>query len=405
MIRVFVARIEDPSYPRNHRIRAYLERHGYHVEAHLRSRAGGARGFVADVRAIARGARSNDVVLVSEMSLPYVPFAWFAARARRRLLVVDGFVRKYETAVVDRGLYPRWSFRALRDRAVDALSIRLSDIYLTDTEVRAEELSAAYPRRRVVSLPVGAPAWAVPAPHRPQDGVLRVLFYGSFLALHGTDTIVRAIARMETRTARLTLVGTADHEGGPATLAALARDLGISDRIVMHPDVPAEELARIIADHDVVLGLFGASHKASGVIANKVWQGLACGRTVVTRESPALAEISGIVGASQLRTVPPADPGALAAVLDELARRPRVDVPRLHIALEEYTASRFDGLNALIARELWRVAGDRRDGRRVIRDVKGSRGAACAARSPHSDGRQTDISSAGGTTGCGETRT
>ncbi|MET8272471.1 hypothetical protein [Streptomyces sp. NPDC005096] len=48
---------------------------------------------------------------------------------------------------------------------------------------------------------------------------------------------------------------------------------------------------------DVVLGVTGPSLKAASVIANKVWQGLAFGRVVITSEDlPALAEIEQIVG-------------------------------------------------------------------------------------------------------------
>ncbi|WP_327432510.1 hypothetical protein [Streptomyces sp. NBC_01236] len=46
---------------------------------------------------------------------------------------------------------------------------------------------------------------------------------------------------------------------------------------------------------DVVPGVTGPSPKAASVIANKVWQGLAFGRFVITREGPALAEIAQIV--------------------------------------------------------------------------------------------------------------
>ena len=85
----------------------------------------------------------------------------------------------------------------------------------------------------------------------------------------------------------------------------------------------------------MVLGVFGASDKARGVLANKLWQGLACGRTVITQESPALAELRPIVG-DQLVASRPGDPSSLAGALLAVHAHPFADRTR---ALEEYAQS------------------------------------------------------------------
>lgn len=357
-------RIDDPEYPRNARIRAFLTRRGHSVTALPRARGTGARRVLADLRSLWRSSRRADAIIVSEMSLPSVPLAWLVARARRSVLVVDGFVGKYETVVVDRGMASPRSATALVLRFVDALAVRCSDLFLVDTELRAEALRERHRGARVISLPVGAPAWAVPRPlERPTDR-LRVLFYGSYLPLHGGETIIGALPHMRHRVA-LTMVGTAAHAGGPHDLAEQARRGRVADRVRFLPAVDARRLGQLIAEHDVVLGLFGTSAKASSVIANKVWQGLAAGRRVVTRHSAALEEIAPLVG-SQLRTVAPGDALELARVLDEIAGSPPCFFPDSARRLEEYVEGRF----ARWEQQMLALTTARRRGRRKNHDAR-----------------------------------
>lgn len=348
---VFYYRVEDPAYPRNARIRAYLEGAGWRVRVYQRAPRGLWLRALADARAAFAGARGADIVVVSEISIPFVPIAWLAARLARVPLVVDGFVSKHETDVEDGGRYHRWSLGARYRLVIDWLAVRMPNLYFVDTKVRRRSIVYRHPRSHVLSLPVGAPHWAVARGRSPsQDGLLRVLFYGSFLPLHGVPVIVRSL--LDAPQVRLSLVGTEAHDGGTEDMRLLARRLGVEERIRFVPTVPQEELARIIAEHDVVLGLFGESHKAGGVIANKVWQGLACGRLVVTRDSEALEELAPIVG-PQLRTVPPGDPEALAACLEEIASSvaslPWQEWQTTRERLDAYVDSEFVALSVALA--------------------------------------------------------
>ncbi|WP_160133005.1 glycosyltransferase [Microbacterium sp. SLBN-146] len=347
---VFYFRVEDPGYPRNARIRGYLARRRWDVRVHRR--AARTRRFRAlrDARAAFRGARTADVVVVSEISIPFVPVAWLAARMFRTPLAVDGFVSKYETDVEDGGRHDPKSFGARYRAFIDRFAVRKPDVYFVDTRVRRAQILRRYPDAHVLSLPVGAPAWARARAWKPvEDGMLRVLFYGSFLPLHGVPVIVRSLVFAPS--VRLTLVGTEDHPGGTEDMRMLARELGVEERTRFLPTVPQEELADIIAAHDVVLGLFGGSAKAGSVIANKVWQGLACGRVVVTRESSALDELAPLA-AGQLRTVPPGDSAALAASLEKIADSvgslPWHEWSKTAERLERYVDSEFAALDTAL---------------------------------------------------------
>lgn len=335
-------RVDDRSYPRNSRIRSSLRSAGHRVAVHDRSRATSlVRRALVDLRSLIIDSRGADVIVVSEFSLPFVPFAWAVAKARRAVLVVDCFVFRYETTVLDWGARSPRSLRAWIYRLIDWWSVALADVVLVDTRVRAARIRSGGRRRQVaLSLPVGAPGWVSASPHS-EGSPLRVLFYGSYLPLHGVPTIVRALIELRDEDVRFTFVGTAEHDGGVQDMQRLADEGGAAHLCRFLDAVPVMELDRLLAEHDVVLGVFGGSEKAGSVIANKVWQGLAAGRVVVTRESPALDEIRDLVG-DQLRTVPPEDPLRLASQLRRLLAEEPSDYTGASASLEQYVTSEFE---------------------------------------------------------------
>ena len=318
-LRVLQYGVHDTGYPRNVRVRAHLERQlGASVVVAPRSRAAGRlRRAIEDVRSLVRGARQADVVLLSEFRLSHAPLAWLVARLQGAALVVDGFVGQYETAVDDWRRVSPASPAALRFRVLDAAAVRCADLYLIDTEPRAAEIVRRHgPSATVVPLAVGAPTWATRQPPAPPHDALRVLYYGGYIPLHGVDLVVDALTLIGARRrVEVVLVG-----DGPARRAveARVRRAGLGDRCTFVDAVPEDELLAHIARADVVLGVFGSSAKARGVVANKVWQGLACGRTVVTQRSSALDDVRCAAGGLLVQT----EPASASSIADALAGAP-----------------------------------------------------------------------------------
>jgi glycosyltransferase involved in cell wall biosynthesis len=331
--------VPDPSYPRNLRIREFVStRFGAEVDRCDRDvDPRGWRGKLRRFATLVRGSRGASAIVLAEFGTKYALPAWVLARIRGAQLVVDGFVGLHETHIEDWREHPPWSPPALVYRAFDRLAIRCADVYLIDTRVRAAAIARqALRRTQVVSLPVGAPDWATwrrPATTTPDDR-LRVLYYGNYIALHGLGTAVQALADPRVRD-RVTLTLVGDGRLRPQIVAQL-HAAGLDGSTVIVDRVSHAELGDLIAAHDVVLGVFGSSAKAGSVIANKVWQGLACGRLVITQQSPALDEIRDLCP-GQLVCVPPADADALAEVLAGL-----VDDPGRHRVFRD-TAARLAG--------------------------------------------------------------
>ncbi|GAA1533635.1 hypothetical protein GCM10009762_04890 [Dermacoccus barathri] len=288
------------------------------------------------------------MVFLAEQATAYAPFAWLAARASGSPLVVDGFIGLHETRILDWKKHPESSLAAKVYFVSDWLAARLADLYLTDTEIRAQRIRGfTTSRTDVMSLPVGAPSWARSLPRRTHEsGKLRILYYGNFIPLHGVSLLLRAVAQASSAVSvELTLIGPKKPRG---PYQELADQLGLFSNLRWLDPVAEDALIDQIAEHDVVAGVFGDSLKAQSVIANKTWQGLAAGRPVLTQRSQALEEIAPIVG-EQLIVTEPGSVDDLADRIVDLARRGELpNNPSAAADLEMYVQHRFEALGKWI---------------------------------------------------------
>jgi len=118
---------------------------------------------------------------------------------------------------------------------------------------------------------------------------LQVLFFGTYVPLHGVDVILGAAAQLAAQSdVSFTLIGSGQlHE--PLRRWAAERDLGNVRFIDEWVDTAA--LVEHISRCDVCLGIFGETAKAARVIPYKVFDALAMAKPVITRDSPAAREL------------------------------------------------------------------------------------------------------------------
>jgi len=306
----------DPAYPRNSIIRKGWAKCGYPVaECRVDARLKVHLRYPALLWKYVRMRDSSSVVFVPDFRHKDVPLAWAIARCTRRPVVFDPLVSRYETRVLDREDVSPGSAQERHNRNLDRMSLGLADLILADTVAHAAFYSSefAIPRQKIAVLPVGFDEdMFAEAPFPAEGGTCNVLFYGTYLPLHGTETIIGAAEILRHAPVAFTLVGQGQTYG-----SARERARGLPVKTVTFvPPVSSAELARLIERADVVLGIFGTTPKARAVIPNKVYQALAVGRAVITAETPAIAEHfrSGV----HLMTVPPGDAPALAGAIRAL---------------------------------------------------------------------------------------
>lgn len=278
-------------------------------------RCGSWRGFR---RAVERAERRNgpwkcDVILAT--------FAYPAGAAARDLARRMGVPYVVKVRGSDLHSLPRFGKRraltaqALRDAAaMVAVSGNLAEI--------AAELGAEPSKVHVLTN--GIDAAAFPLLFRRQArrrlgvpaGRKTLLFVGSLLPVKGVDVLLEALARLgsdesaKTQPPVTVLVG-----DGPMrrNLAKQAQRAGLADRVVFSGHLGREDVALWMNAADALV----LPSRNEGC-PNVVLEALACGTPVVASRVGAVPDLiddsSGIV-------VPPEDPGALAAALDQALRR------------------------------------------------------------------------------------
>lgn len=225
--------------------------------------------------------------------------------------------------------------------AKEAELARAADAVVTLSGTMADELAARGVDRSAITLVPNAVDESLlsgglgPAQARSLIGLdgmpgfgAEALLVGAVSALvdyEGFDVLLRAVARLvaddtvppELRE-RVRVVLAGDGVSRPGLLA-LARELGIAERVHLPGRVPREQARRWVEALDVVVVPRRDVAVARAVTPQKPVEALALGRDLIVSDLPALREVVTTEdGQVTARLVPPDDPDALARSLAEV---------------------------------------------------------------------------------------
>jgi glycosyltransferase involved in cell wall biosynthesis len=222
-------------------------------------------------------------------------------------LALDQLIFAADTAA-DRGIEPGLRIRLLK--SLDRAALAAADVLCVDTDDH-RELLPAEARKRAVVVPVGAPSDWFRAPEARPVPPLRVVFFGLYTPLQGTEVIGEAIASLAEEAAGVTFTMI----GHGQDYARARKAAGLTPTARWLEWVDGSELPALVASHDVCLGIFGTGLKARRVVPNKVFQGAAAGCAIVTADTGPQRAALG----SAAVFVPAGQASALASVLGDLA--------------------------------------------------------------------------------------
>lgn len=265
----------------------------------------------------------HDIVIIPYLGNIDVILLWPFARLRGARICWDMFISVYDTVVEDRRLVQPGGWGARLLYQFERGSVRAADLVLMDTCEHARYIAQLYrvPAGKIKAVWVGVETdlfRRTPFPIR--EGPVHVLFYGQFIPLHGLETLVDAIHLIQSTCdghrsdLRFTIIGSGQEAGKIDRLIDRYKLRDIR-RIawVNYADLPAA-----IDEADICLGVFAEEGKAGRVIPNKMFQILATGRPLVTRDSSAAREL--VQPGAAIRLVCPGDSADLARHLSALAR-------------------------------------------------------------------------------------
>jgi glycosyltransferase involved in cell wall biosynthesis len=288
----------------------------------------------------------HDVVIVGYPGQFDVYCAKLLCWLRNRTLVWDIFMSIYLIAM-ERGLARKSSFTVNALRAIERWACQLPDQLWLDTAEYVAWFGCAHrvPVERFRLVPTGADERVFrPVTAQEADGQsrFRVIYHGSFIPNHGIDVIIGAAALLRHElNLEVELIG-----DGPerARAAQMARDLEL-ENVVFCDWLDQDELVRHLALADVCLGVFGSTPQSLMTIQNKIYEGLALAKPVITGDSPTIR--AALRHGWHVYLVPRTDPLALADAIRFLrsddARRAQLAREGNALFCQHYTVAAIGG--------------------------------------------------------------
>ncbi len=272
---LYVVAYRDPAYVRTRVLTASLDRPGIKLSA-AKNRSGGVRRYAETLGDLRRQLQISrpDAVLLGFRGYEIFPIV---RRLTRDIpLLFDAFLSPSDALVREQkmGIIGAVAGRLLGP--VERSILAASDAVLTDTDALGDRFATRFDldRGRFHTVYVGAdPATKVRPPRScADDRPLQVLFYGSFLPLHGVDVILAAARELRHEPIRFQMIGGGAR--GAESVAAASGPNVVHERWVDYEDLRD---VRIPASDVVLGGPFGGTPQASIVVTGKTYQGLASG--------------------------------------------------------------------------------------------------------------------------------
>ena len=312
----------DPDYSRNRVYRALFRELGWTVETFL------VKWFprFGDLEAAVRGLGRRplpDLVWVPVCRQRDILAACRWAHRRGVKVLFDPMISAWDKKVLEQRKWSADEPRARRLLAHETALMNAPDMVTWDTSCHLDFCARRFgvPREKMRVLFTGTDETVF----RPAEteapaeagAPFRVLYHGAYIPLHGTEYIVEAARMTQGEGIEWDFLGWGAYKAATEAKAAGIANVRFLDK------VPYVDVPKVIRAHDVVLGVFGTTEKASRVIGNKVYEGMACARPTVNESCTGYPPEAAACAA--IKFVPPGDARAIAdavrAYRDDWAHR------------------------------------------------------------------------------------
>ncbi|MBI4139477.1 glycosyltransferase family 4 protein [Candidatus Woesearchaeota archaeon] len=234
-------------------------------------------------------------------------------------VLFDVFISDYQNLVRDRNIIRDNSVISRFLRWNDKYSLYFSDIPFLDTATHRNYFEhTLHVSHGMISLvPFGALASRTPRKFPLIRKTFRVLFWGSFIPLHGIDVILGAAKILKRKNYDKIHF---DLCGRGQTWYMMRKKVKTDNltNVSIHGFVPS--LDPFVNRSHVVLGVFSSGEKNSLMIQTKIVEAMAFGKAIITRNAPGVSGI--LVHGKNSLLIPPDNTYALVSAILLLYKNP-----------------------------------------------------------------------------------
>lgn len=276
--------------------------------------------------------KKADVIYVAFPGHLDVLFAYPFAKIFKKKLILNPVVSFSYGFTEEQTILNKNSLLAKVAKIGETFIYKLIDLLLPDTPYQKEFFKKTFniPDGKLRVLPIGADnRYYKYTPYENKSKKINVVYYGLYSPPHGVEHIIEAANILKNdKDIKFTLVG-----NGNAFQENFDRAKKLSlKNVEFFYETPIEQHPAIIQKADIFLGFLQKHPIVERVIPNKVYQGLALGKVVVTADAPVTRSV--FKDRENIYLVKPSNPQELAKTVLELKKNPNL---RVKIAKSGYS--------------------------------------------------------------------
>lgn len=235
--------------------------------------------------------RTSDVIYIGFPGHFDVLIAYPLSIIFRKPIVFNPLVVFYTGFVNDQGIIKEGSLLAKIFKFGERLIYKISDLVLADTPLQKVHLHDEFnvSNNKIEILPIGADDVVYPlSPKKTDLKTFNVMYYGLYAPLHGVEYIIEAANILKNeKKIKFVMVGNGNtYEENYKK----AQELGLKN-VEFLKDMNEQNALKTLSTADVFLGFLQDHPTVTRVIPNKVYQGLALGKAVITADMPVIRSV------------------------------------------------------------------------------------------------------------------
>ena len=229
--------------------------------------------------------RQSDLIFAAFPAQLDLPLAYIVSRLFRKPLVFDPSYALSSVFIGEFGLLSDSGLRAKLIKWIDKISFYLPDLILFDTELSRDYYQKLFniplEKTRILNLAADDSIYKFSGINLDKK-ILSIIYYGLYNPMHGVEHIIDCanLCRKE-KDIEFVLIGKGQTY---AENKKRSDDLKLGN-VKFMPEVTEKDAGELLAGGDIFLGFLNKSFSSECSVPNKVFQGLAMGKAVITAET------------------------------------------------------------------------------------------------------------------------